>query len=181
MGIKMKAYKICGITILLGTLALAGCGEIKKEEKYPTADRRIVGNDIYKKPKGLFGNDGLKILGGDDKSPHVITVNSYLWRASLDTVSFMPVTSVDPFGGAILTDWYSNPETPNERYKLNVFVIGSQLRSDAIKATMFKQQRKGKSGGWADVPVDDATNAQIEDAILKRARELRVADRDADK
>ncbi len=170
------------VTVLLvgTTLILGACsGDIKKEERYPTADRRIVGNDIYKKPKGLFGDSGLKILGGDKKpGSDVITVNSFLWRASLDTVSFMPLSTVDPFGGVILTDWYSNPDTPDERYKLNIFVIGSQLRSDGIKATMFKQRRS--KAGWRDVAVDDSNNTAIEDAILKRARELRVASREAE-
>lgn len=172
---RFSAALLLGVTLLLGACS----GDIKKEERYPTADRRIVGNDIYKKPKGLFGSEGIKILGGDDKpGTDVITVNSYLWRAALDTVSFMPISTVDPFGGVILTDWYSNTNTPDERYKLNIFVIGSQLRSDGIKATMFKQRRS--KAGWRDVAVDDSNNTAIEDAILKRARELRVAARDAE-
>ena len=160
--------------IFASGLALSACGGgsgIESEAKYPTGvSLSQTGNDIYAKPKSIFGEDGFKLLGGKDGgSTDVITVNSYLWRAALDTVNFMPLATVDPFGGVILTDWYTNPETPNERYKLNIFVMGSQLRSDGIKVSMFKQ-RNGK-----DVAVDPKTNTDIEDAILTRARELRIA------
>jgi len=154
------------------TVMLAACGGVNSEAKYPTGlDRGSTGNDnIYEKPDSIFGEDGLSILGGKgSQSTDVITVNSYLWRAALDTVSFMPLANVDPFGGVILTDWYANPDVPGERYKLNIFVLGSQLRSDGIKVSMFKQ-RNGK-----DVAVSQSSNTAIEDAILTRARELRVA------
>lgn len=153
----------------------AGCAGIDKEAKYPTgASRDGVNDDIYAKPESIFGEGGIRLLGNDNKpSGDMITVNSYLWRASLDTVSFMPLATVDPFGGVILTDWYSDPETPNERYKLNVFVIGSQLRSDAIRVAAFQQ--KQSRGQWRDVPVDQSIATKIEDAILTRARQIRVA------
>ena len=162
----------------LAMLGLQGCDTVKSgEAKYPTgAQRASTNNDIYAKPQSIFGEDGLKILGGGDKSQsgeHVITVNSFLWRASLDTISFMPITSVDPFGGVILTDWYASPNTTDERYKLNVFVLGSQLRSDAIKVSVFKE--RNRSGKWASAPLDQEMARSIEDTILTRARELRVA------
>lgn len=166
----MRILSFVSVTLVLG---LAGCGGVQSEAKYPTgANRSTTNGDIYAKPETIFGEDGISILGGKGKtSTDVITVNSYLWRAALDTVSFMPLATVDPFGGVILTDWYADPATPGEKYKLNVFVMGSQLRSDAVKVSMFKQ-RQGKN-----VPVDDATNSKIEDSILTRARELRVADK----
>ena len=85
----------------------------------------------------------------------------------------MPLSSADPFGGVILTDWYSAPETPNERFKLNVFILGRQLRADGIKVTMFKQNKQGT--GWVDAPVSKESAIKIEDTILTRARELRIA------
>lgn len=157
-------------------LALSACGGVQKEAKYPTgAQRDGLTDDIYADSESIFGEDGLSILGGKDDhaSGDSITVNSYLWRASLDTVSFMPLTTVDPFGGVILTDWYSDPVTPNERYKLNVFVTGSQLRSDAIRVSTF-QQKKSR-GNWVDAAVDPSIGTKIEDAILTRARQVRVA------
>jgi len=159
--------------IMATTAVLSACGGLSGgEAKYPTGlDRGSTGDaNIYEKPKSVFGEDGLTILGGKGSgSSDVITVNSYLWRAALDTVSFMPLATVDPFGGVILTDWYANPDQPGERYKLNIFVMGGQLRSDGVKVSMFKQ-RNGR-----DVAVSDADNRAIEDAILTRARELRVA------
>lgn len=162
---------------LIASFAVGACGISNPfkggEAKYPTKEGKQIDNqNIYDKPQSIFGEDGLT-FGGEKKESTGITVNAYLWRSSLDTVSFMPLTSVDPFGGVILTDWYSAPETPNERYKLNIFVLGSELRSDGIRVTMFKQNRTGK--GWTDRKVDKTSERQIEDAILTRARELRVS------
>ena len=164
------------LVLLLLTTACAG---VEKEAKYPTGMDRdgLDGDDIYSEKESIFGEDGLTLFDSSKKdaaSTDAITVNSYLWRASLDTVSFMPLANVDPFGGVILTDWYTNPDKTNERYKLNVFVIGSQLRSDAIRVSAF-QQKKVK-GNWKDMEVDPTIATKIEDAILTRARQLRVAE-----
>ena len=82
-----------------------------------------------------------------------IGVNSFLWRASLDTIAFMPLLSADPFGGVIITDWYGPPESQNERFKLNVFILGKTLRSDGVRATVFKQVRD-TDGSWVDAARD---------------------------
>lgn len=173
----IKTTKIAFLcsTLALSAMLLQGCGT-GGEAKYPTGARRAsTSGDIYEKPDSIFGEGGLKLLGGEkgQNADGVITVNSYLWRASLDTVSFMPLTSVDPFGGVILTDWYSAPETSNERYKLNIFVMGAQLRSDALKVSVFKERLSG--GKWTAAPLDEAMARTIEDTILTRAREIRVA------
>ncbi len=98
-------------------------------------------------------------------------VNSYLWRASLDTISFMPVNSADPFGGVIITDWHAQSVAPNERFKLNVYILGRSLRADGVRFAVFRQVRG--AGGWQDAPVPQGTSTSIEDAILTRARQLR--------
>ncbi len=103
-----------------------------------------------------------------------IAVNSFLWHASLDTVSFMPLASADPFGGTIITDWYSPPDAPNERFKLNIFIMGRDLRADGVRARVFRQN-KGPDGQWVDAPVDAATGTDIENAILSRARQIRMS------
>lgn len=167
------------ISALLVVLALTACGGVEKEAKYPTGmDRtgQADPNDVYTEPESIFGGGGLDIFGKkseDDSSGGAIGVNSYLWRASLDTVSFMPLASADPFGGVILTDWYSAPETPGERIKLNVFILDKQLRSDGVQVKVFKQEKRG--GEWRDAAVSDDTGRSIEDAILTRARQMRVA------
>lgn len=100
-------------------------------------------------------------------------VNSFLWRASLETMEFMPIQSADPFGGVITTDWYASPEAPEERFKANIYILDANLRADALKASIFKQVNS--SGSWTDAAVDADTGRQIENAILTRARELYIA------
>ena len=101
-------------------------------------------------------------------------VNSYLWHATLDTLSFIPLSSADPFGGVVITDWYSAPEAPNERMKVTVYILDRSLRADGLKVAVFRQT-KDTTGGWADAPVAADTSTKLEDAILTRARELRLA------
>lgn len=103
-----------------------------------------------------------------------IGVNSYLWRASLDTLSFMPLASADPFGGVIITDWYADPLQPNERFKAQVYILDTRLRGDGINVTVYKQQ-KDAGGAWVDAAVAGQTATDIENAILTRARQLRLS------
>lgn len=158
---------------------ISGCESYKGEAKYPSGyDRTTTNGDIYGERQSVFGKGGLNIFGGKDEAKNDgstgIGVNSYLWRASLDTVSFMPLASADPFGGVIITDWYIAEEKPEERFKVNVFILDKQLRSDGVKVKVFRQIQQG--GKWVDSTVADNTGAQMEDAILTRARQLRVAD-----
>ena len=100
-----------------------------------------------------------------------IGVNSYLWRATLETLSFMPLTQADSAGGVIVTDWYANPETPNERVKVSVSILDQDLRADALRVAASRQVAQG--GTWVDAPVQAATVQKLEDIILTKARELR--------
>lgn len=169
--------------IIAGALimALPACSTVETEAKYPSGMDRAAQadeNDIYSDSPSIFGDGGLGLFGNkrdkeDSAGQTGIGVNSYLWRASLDTVSFMPLASADPFGGVILTDWYSPPETPNERLKLNVFILDRQLRTDGIQVKVFRQVRSG--GEWRDAEVAEDTARKLEDAILTRARQMRVA------
>ncbi|MCC7305362.1 MAG: DUF3576 domain-containing protein [Alphaproteobacteria bacterium] len=159
-------------------LTLAACSSVKTEAVYPSgADRGETGGDIYGERQTIWGQGGgilggLGVNKGEDGSAG-IGVNSYLWRASLETVSFMPLASADPFGGVILTDWYTAPETPDERFKVNVFILGKQLRSDGVRVRVFRQV--ARKGAWADADVPPDMGRQLEDTILTRARQLRVA------
>jgi Domain of unknown function (DUF3576) len=120
----------------------------------------------------FFGNSKKDSGGGG--GPVGVGVNSYLWRATLDTVSFMPLASADPFGGVIITDWFSPNEAQNERFKVNVFILARELRADGVRCTVFRQKREA-GGQWADAPVEQQTAIDIENAILTRARQMRLS------
>lgn len=122
-------------------------------------------------PGGLFGSKGDK----KDSADTGVAVNAYLWRASLDTINFIPLISADPFGGVIITDWYTPAESPNERMKVQITILDRELRADGVRVSVFKQQTSAKAGGWVDAAVDPHTNTDIENAILTRARQLRIA------
>ncbi len=100
-----------------------------------------------------------------------IGVNAFLWRASLDTIASMPVNSADPFGGVIITDWHAQPAAPNERFKLNIYILGRALRADGVRVAVFRQVLS--AAGWQDAAVPSTTGSSIEDSILTRARQLR--------
>jgi hypothetical protein len=100
-----------------------------------------------------------------------IGVNSYLWRAAIDTVSFAPLLQANPNSGVIITDWYSTPKAPGERVKLTVAILDQDLRADALRVSALRQVNQ--SGGWVDAPVTAATVQKLEDIILTRARDLR--------
>lgn len=122
----------------------------------------------------LTGDDGISFGGprrDDASSASPLGVNSFLWRATLDTLSFMPLASADPFGGVIITDWYE--EGKGERYKVNALILDKSLRADGIKITLFKQALDNK-GVWRDKKPDAADARKIEDTILTRARELKI-------
>ncbi|MDX2211187.1 MAG: DUF3576 domain-containing protein [Sphingopyxis sp.] len=100
-----------------------------------------------------------------------IGVNSFLWRASLDALSFMPLLQADSSGGVIITDWYANPSNPNERMKVTVSILDRDLRADALRVAASRQVAQG--GTWVDAPVQAATVQKLEEIILTRARDLR--------
>ena len=100
-----------------------------------------------------------------------LAINSYLWRAAVDVVSFAPLLQANAQNGVIITDWYSNPKAPGERVKLTVAVLDPDLRSDALRVSAAKQVYQ--NGGWVDAPVSAATVQKLEDIILTRARDLR--------
>jgi hypothetical protein len=163
--------------IALGVTACEGSKAV-----YPERDK-LTGKRVFRDPQastsqgGLFGEGGLNLFGGDKEAEAGATgvgVNSYLWRASLDTIAFMPLTSADPFGGVIITDWYSPPESPNERFKTNVYILAKALRADGVKVSVFRQTRDAE-GAWVEAPVANNVVTDMENAILTRARQLRLA------
>jgi hypothetical protein len=155
-----------GAIFMVAALALAGCSMFRGDD---SGQSRADDNAGRGGGVGIFGGGG----GGGGNREDGIGVNSYLWRASLDTLNFMPLQSADPFGGVIITDWYSAPTTPNERFKATVYILDTRLRADALNVSIFRQTNTG--GSWSDASVDPDTEIQIENAILQRARELRLS------
>jgi hypothetical protein len=141
---RLRILSLCAVALML-----AGCG----------SDNSMPDNG-----GATAISSGTRTLG----------VNSYLWHATLDTLSFIPLSSADPFGGVIITDWYSAPQAPGERMKVTVYILDRNLRADGLKVAVFRQT-KDAVGGWADAPVASDTSLKLEDAILTRARELRLA------
>ncbi|ODP36093.1 DUF3576 domain-containing protein [Sphingomonas turrisvirgatae] len=138
-------------TAILGSLALstaAGLSACSKGGKRPQAD--LAASKVT-----------------------TIGVNAYLWRAALDTISFMPLVQTDSNGGVIVTDWYVNPNAPTERMKVTVSILDQDLRADALRVAALREVNRG--GQWVASPVEAATVQKLEDIILTRARDLRRA------
>ncbi len=157
-------------------LLLAACSLADADQKYPEREGRQATPFPTGERQTVFGPGGLSIFGGkkaDKGSGSGIGVNSFLWRASLDTLSFMPLNSADPFGGVIITDWYSAPDNPNERFKITIYILDRRLRTDGIKVAVFKQN-KDAAKQWLSAEVTGDTSTQLENAILVRARQLRL-------
>jgi hypothetical protein len=142
--------------ILIGAAGLSGCG--------------FVRDDIN---KSLGGGSGNRVREADLAASQVTTigVNSYLWRAALETLSFAPMAQVDSNGGVMVTDWYTNPGSPNERVKITATILDRDLRADALRVAASRQVMQ--NGQWVDAPVAAATVQKLEEIILTRARDLR--------
>ena len=127
---------------------------------------------------GLFGGGGLSLdmlnreNNNQASSSIVMPVNVFLWKGALETINFMPLNSADPFGGTILTDWYSTTSNENERCKLNIFIFGSELKSQNLKVTSFCQVFKNQK--WVNINIDAENDIKLENAILNKAKKLRL-------
>ena len=165
------ALAVAGLAACSSDVPLEVPGEVSNED----TDR------IRAQHGTVHGQEGILAFGTGSESDETngavyggIGVNAYLRRASLETIDFMPLAQADPFGGVIITDWYSPPETPGERFKINVYILDTVLRADGVKVAVFRQT-DGTDLGWVDAAVDTKTATTIEDNILTRARELRIA------
>jgi hypothetical protein len=169
----MRHFRLAALALPILVVACGQTRSVENDEYFDDSSRaRVAGR--------LSGHsDGLLILGTDrsrnreagaDQSG-ALGVNAYLWRATLDTLSFMPLSSADPFGGVIITDWYSPPAAPGERFRATAYILGRQLRSDGVRVSVFRQELR--NGVWMDAPVSAATGTDLEDKVLARARELR--------
>ena len=165
----MSFIRGASVLAVASCVLIAGCSILPKREASGSRERVFASQESG----GGFPFFGRKRSSGADTEAG-IGVNSYLWRASLDTLSFMPLSSADPWGGIIITDWYTNPEKPDERFKATVYILDTRLRADALNVAVFKQVSNG-AGGWVDSAVTAQTETDIENSILTRARQLRLA------
>ena len=172
--VRSYALVRAAVGFMVISLALGACSMLTPdaEQNYPKTEE-----DRRKERNGrVTGEEGMTIGGAkekkDDGSKNPLSVNSFLWRATLDTIAFMPITSADPWGGTILTDWYEDPAVPGERTRLNVLILDRQLRADSLKISTFRQKKD--KGQWVDAPTDAGLGRKLEDTVLTRARELRV-------
>jgi hypothetical protein len=129
-----------------------------------TDEETFIGN-IFKDLTGI--GDKKESAGGG------VGVNTFLWRATLDTLSFMPLVSADPFGGVIITDWHSTSEFSKEKFKIVAYLIGSELRVDGVKISIFKKI-KDTEGNWVDKKSSKILQNKVEDAILTKARKYKI-------
>ncbi|MCL2427929.1 MAG: DUF3576 domain-containing protein [Alphaproteobacteria bacterium] len=171
--------------LLLGLTGLAACGggvqsRLPEGATNPVDPHSEYNSDVTNgATQGrMFSEQGLvlgvgKGGGGNNRDEGAaLGVNAFLWRGTLDTLSFMPLASADPFGGVIITDWYSPPAALGERFKATAYILGRQLRADAVRISIFRQVVE--HGQWVDAPVSAETVAEIENKVLARARELRT-------
>ena len=154
---------ICAVPLFI---CLAGCGS--SEFKTPESEKKPV-SILTGKPQGTPISE---LFGGKDQTSG-LPVNALLWRSALDIASFVPLEDVDTFGGSIITEWYIPKDQPDRRLKLAVFVVGLELRSDAIQVRAYVQTHDGN--GWTNAGRDAGLGRKLEDLILTRARELRAA------
>ena len=168
-------YILNGLTVIFVGVLLSSC--VGEEGSVP--DLMTLGDETVdmSKRETIFGGD-LLTFGDDPKRPASggrsgIGVNAFLWRASLDVISSWPVSSADPFGGVIITDWYAPPETPRERFKFNIFILGRALRADGVRVSIFKQILSA-GGEWQQAVLQTDTQTLVENSILTRAQQFRA-------
>lgn len=169
-----KGFIKTTIGALLSGMVLAACNGLPSTQ--PTYPDELA--EKYKATGGsVLGSPGFKLFddqAGKDDTGGGLAVNAYLWRATLDTISFMPMLQVDAFGGVIITDWYSSEDAKNERLKVNAYILGRELRANGIKISVFKQVRNAAGAEWEDAEVAKDVATKLEDAILTRARQLHI-------
>ena len=143
---------------------------INKEKALKDARTRLqTGGGLFGKKPGFGMFEGKK----SDVATVGMPINPYLWKGSLDTINFMSLSSADPFGGIIITDWYINKSEDNKRCKLNIFIRGVELKTDNLKVSSFCQEYQDNK--WINLPNDDLSNTQLENAILNKAKKLKLS------
>ncbi len=174
------------VAIMALAALLAGCAGdyAPQEDTAPetSAQKRKWDRD----DPSIFGEGGLSVgtinrstslFGGGEEGGGQLPVNKYLWQAALDTLSFLPLASTDPFTGVIATEWGGTQDAPDERFKVTAFVTSPALSAASLKVAVYREVQN-EDGVWVPAPVSPETPRKLEDAILTRAREIRIAERE---
>ena len=165
-GYRLTVFWFCSVALL------GGCGFLTPTGPAEMDDPRS------RLPKGSILGDSSPLISigrgrsGEGDQGGALGVNAYLWRGALETLSFMPLVSADPFGGVIITDWHQPPGTAGERFKATAYILGRTLRADGIRISVFRQVLQGAT--WVDAPVPPTAASELESKVLARARDLRV-------
>ncbi|MFQ5565799.1 MAG: DUF3576 domain-containing protein [Paracoccaceae bacterium] len=186
-GIPFKtAARLAAIAAVAGLASACGDGNYAADDPVgPRPGPKRQYDPAY--DESIFGEGGVAIgnlrsgrasgvLGGGDEKAR-LPVNKYLWQGALDTLSFLPLASSDPFTGVIATEWGSTPEAPGERFKVTAYILNPGLTAAALKVAVYRELRN-EEGIWTPAPVSADTARQLEDAILSRARQIRIAERE---
>jgi hypothetical protein len=170
-----QSVRLLGVPLICVPL-LAACAN---SQPNPTAPYVIPGGPGDTSFSRLGGADSGVIFRlpserpVSDRQPPGIGVNAFLWRGALETLSSFPIVSADPFGGMIITDWYTPANAPGERFKESVLILGRDLSGDAVRVSVFRQVDRG--GRWIDAPVNPVVLASIQNRVVDRARQLRAS------
>ena len=184
-GTVARLAALAAVAAAAGLLSGCGGGSYAAEDDAagPRPGPQREYNPAY--DESVFGSGGVSvgnlrsgaiggILGGGDDPKARLPVNKYLWQGALDTLSFLPLDSTDPFTGVIATEWGSTPDAPGERFKVTAYILNPGLTAAALKVAVFRE-KQAETGLWVPAPVSADTARQIEDAILTRARQIRIA------
>ena len=176
-----------GGTLICALLAgtVAGCSDNMAADGSETVDPRAgpLRENRGRTAEGTVLDDDLSVsslregtlFGGTRRTGDALPVNKYLWQASLDTLSFLPLASTDPFTGVIASDWSVAPDSPGERFKVTVYMLRPALEASSLRVAVFRQALN-EGGVWVPTAVDPETPAKLETAILTRARQMRIAE-----
>ena len=184
MGFNLKFNYFILATLFINLLLLYGCSTDDLDiVRAPPNEELVLQRERERRERvgnseddTLIGNIVENItdsFNNKETSNSGVSVNSFLWRASLDTLSFMPLLSADPFGGVIITDWHSLSETSKEKFKIVAYILGKELRVDALKVSVFKRL-KNENGDWVDSKSSSKLKNKVEDAILTKARKYKI-------
>ncbi len=176
---------LAAIALAAIALATAGCDrDLSPPEDYVSPSPNVGQNARGEPNDTIFGTDGINIgdaidgslLEGEEQpGGGALPVNRYLWQASLDTLSFMPLASTDPFTGVIATEWATTPENPGQRFKVTAYILSHELQASSLRVAVFREDRT-VDGIWVPRPVSTETVTRLEDAILTRSRQIRIAE-----